>query len=239
MPAELAGAAAAMAAQRGAERAQLVRRTLSALVLAPAALLFIHLGSVWFQALVAGLAAVMGWEWARLVRRAPAGASRLAWSAFGAVYIALPCLAVLWLREGAASGRETLMWLALTVWATDMAAFACGKAVGGPLLAPWISPAKTWAGSIGGLGAAVAVSAALAALFELETAFHGALLGLGVGLVAEAGDLLESALKRHFGVKDTGSLIPGHGGALDRLDAMMTAAPFVAALAWLNAGRLP
>ena len=131
------------------------------------------------------------------------------------------------------------MWLALTVWTTDMAAFACGKVVGGPRLMPAISPAKTWAGFIGGLIGAIAVSAALLAYFGIEAAAAGAALGLAVGLVAQGGDLLESALKRRFGVKDTGALIPGHGGVLDRLDAMMTAAPFVAAIVWLNGGRLP
>jgi len=236
MPVELA--AAAPGGARTGERAQLVRRTLSALVLAPVALLFIHLGGAWFQLMIAVLAVAMGWEWSRLAARAPAP-ERPGWWAFGAVYVLAPCLAVLWLREGTEAGRETAMWLALTVWTTDMAAFACGKVVGGPRLMPAISPAKTWAGFIGGLIGAIAVSAALLAYFGIEAAAAGAALGLAVGLVAQGGDLLESALKRRFGVKDTGALIPGHGGVLDRLDAMMTAAPFVAAIVWLNGGRLP
>jgi len=239
MQGEFAGATAAGATvSRPDERAQLIRRTLSALVLAPVALLFIHLGSVWFQFMIAALAVAMGWEWARLVPRAPER-ERFGWSVFGVVYVAVPCLAVLWLRDGAAFGRETVMWLAVTVWTTDMAAFACGKIIGGPRLMPSVSPAKTWAGFAGGLAGAVAVSAALVAFFELETTGFGAALGFGVGLVAQGGDLLESALKRRFGVKDTGTLIPGHGGVLDRLDAVLTAAPFVAALVWLNGGRLP
>jgi phosphatidate cytidylyltransferase len=237
MPVELANPAVGGGA-RADERAQLFRRTLSALVLAPVALLFIHLGSIWFQMMVGVLAAAMGFEWARLVLRAPRP-ERAAWIAFGVLYVAAPCLAVLWLRDGVQFGREIVMWLAITVWTTDMAAFACGKIVGGPRLAPSISPAKTWAGFVGGVAGAVGVSAALVALFGLETTWFGAVLGLGVGLVAQAGDLLESGLKRRFGVKDTGALIPGHGGALDRMDAMMTAAPFVAALVWLNGGRLP
>ncbi len=240
MPVELAGAAGSGApgAARSGERAQLIRRTLSALVLAPVALLFIHLGSIWFQLMIAALAVAMAVEWARLVPRAP-GPERLGWSVFGVVYVAVPCLAMLWLRDVAAFGRETVMWLAITVWTTDMAAFVCGKIIGGPRLMPAVSPAKTWAGFVGGLAAAVAISATLATYFGLATAAFGAVLGLSVGLVAQGGDLLESALKRRFGVKDTGALIPGHGGVLDRLDAMMTAAPFAAALVWLNGGRLP
>lgn len=239
MPVEIAGAASAGAAvtARRDERAQLIRRTLSALVLAPVALLFIHVGAIWFQLMIAALAVAMLAEWVRLVGNGPSGA-RPGWIVFGIVYVALPCLTILWLREIAA-GRETLMWLAITVWVTDMAAFACGKIIGGPRLLPAISPAKTWAGFLGGLTAAVAVSAVLVAWFGLGSAASGALLGSGVGLVAQGGDLLESALKRRFGVKDTGALIPGHGGVLDRLDAMLTAAPFVAALVWLNGGRLP
>lgn len=232
MPAE----PTSLTAQAG-EPAQLVRRTLSAVVLAPFALLFIHLGAPWFDLLVAVLAVLMGLEWARLIRGLPAD-SRIAWAAFGAVYIAAPCLAVLWLRAGA-DGRETLLWLAVTVWTTDMAAFAFGKAIGGPRLAPGISPAKTWAGFAGGLAGAVLASMAMASLLGLKSAAAGLAVGAVVGLVAQGGDLLESGLKRRFGVKDTGHLIPGHGGVLDRLDAMLTAAPFVALLVWANGGRLP
>ncbi len=229
---------AAPSASASGERAQLVRRTLSAVVMAPFALLFIHLGAPWLDLLVAALAVQMGLEWSRMMRGLDAGAY-VGWSAFGVVYVVAPCLAVLWLRDVAVAGREIMLWLAVTVWTTDMAAFAVGKAIGGPRLAPAISPAKTWAGFVGGLAGAMLVSMVMASLLQLPLAGAGLVLGAAVGLAAQGGDLLESGLKRRFGVKDTGHLIPGHGGVLDRLDAMLTAAPFVALLVWLNGGRLP
>jgi len=150
-----------------------------------------------------------------------------AWASLGVVIIALPCLAVLWLAG--AFGRVGLLWLFLTVWATDTGAFVAGRSIGGRRLAPALSPNKTWAGFFGGLAAAALVGWAFARLAGVSAALVPASIALSVA--AQLGDLAESAAKRRFGVKDSGHLIPGHGGLLDRLDGMLGAS----ALAWLVA----
>jgi phosphatidate cytidylyltransferase len=156
--------------------------------------------------------------------------------AAGIPYLGLAMVALVWLRGDGEAGRDNVLFLLLVVWASDIGAYAAGRMVGGPKLAPRISPSKTWAGAAGGLVAAMAVGA-VAAL-----ALHGGTLprilpvAAGMGVAAQLGDLLESALKRHYGVKDSGRLIPGHGGLLDRLDGVLTAAP-VAALLAVVAGR--
>ena len=153
-------------------------------------------------------------------------------AAFGAIYIGAPCLAVTWLRNAphALQGIEwTLLLLAVT-WAADIGAFAIGNVVGGPKLWRRISPNKTWSGFVGGLVFAVAASVAVAFWAHIRLSVGAAaLMGLVGGLATMAGDLLESILKRRFGVKDSGDLIPGHGGLLDRVDGMMFAVLAVAA----------
>ncbi len=164
------------------------------------------------------------------------------WIVLGVLYIAVPCLALVWLREQAPYGLSMVIWLFLVVWATDSAAYLAGSTVGGPKLAPDISPSKTWAGAVAGLAAGVAATIGFAQLFggvaDVRLVAAGALLSL----LTQCGDLAESSLKRTFGVKDASDLIPGHGGALDRLDGMIFAtlglAAYVAAanmspLAWM------
>ncbi len=154
-------------------------------------------------------------------RRADAG--------LGVLYIAPAALALVWLRDSNETLSHqgawwTLMLFAAT-WMADIGAFAVGSALKGPKLWPRFSPNKTWSGFVGGLGAATAVGASMAAFsqFQLNTWAAG-LIGLLVGLATMGGDLWESALKRRFGVKDSGDLIPGHGGLLDRVDGLMFAA---------------
>jgi phosphatidate cytidylyltransferase len=148
---------------------------------------------------------------------APAGAFR---AGLGVVYLGLPALALLDLRNVPASGPALLLWLFLVVWTTDIAAYLVGRAIGGPKLAPRISPGKTWAGLAGGVTGAALVGAVTAGTLG-GIPWLGALLGGFLALVAQAGDLFESHLKREAGVKDSGTLIPGHGGALDRLDGLL------------------
>lgn len=152
-------------------------------------------------------------------------AATAAWAALGSAVIALPTLALIWL--GGEMGRLFLLWLFLTVWATDTGAFLAGRTLGGPRLAPALSPNKTWAGLAGGLAAAALVGAAFLPFGVAAPALVPASLALAIA--AQLGDLAESAAKRRFGVKDSGRLIPGHGGLLDRLDGMLGAS----ALAWL------
>lgn len=158
------------------------------------------------------------------------GGQRAVDAAYGVLYIAPTCLALVWLRSTVQGDWWTLMLLA-TTWAADIFAFLVGNALKGPKLWPRYSPNKTWSGFFGGLAGAVAVAVAVAtvnAMFfpaapmRLSTG-GAAVIGLAGGLATMAGDLWESMLKRRFGVKDSGDLIPGHGGLLDRVDGLMFA----------------
>ena len=151
-----------------------------------------------------------------------------AWCVTGTLWIALPCLALLWLdRGGAISGRAALLWLFAIVWASDIGAYTFGRLIGGPKLAPALSPNKTWAGAFGSLFCAALVGWAIAGLLGAP-AGRVVLTSLIVAVGAQLGDLAESAVKRRFGVKDSGNLIPGHGGLLDRLDSLLTASVVLA-----------
>jgi phosphatidate cytidylyltransferase len=150
-----------------------------------------------------------------------------AWTALGALWLALPCIGLLWLaRDG--GGRVTLLWLFAVVWATDIGAYAAGRAIGGPRLAPRWSPRKTWAGFAGGMVCGAMAGAVTAIAAGRSPALPLALISAGLAIVAQFGDLAESLAKRRFGVKDSSSLIPGHGGLLDRLDGLLAVIPAVA-----------
>jgi len=155
-----------------------------------------------------------------LVVAAVAPAGTRAWLAFGLIYAggALSYLIVLYASP--LHGLPIILWLVLVVVSADVGAYFFGRTVGGPKLWPAISPGKTWAGVFGGLAAAVAVGAA----FGLATGRHLPeliALSLGVAIASQLGDLLESGVKRHCGVKDASRLIPGHGGVMDRLDGLL------------------
>lgn len=145
------------------------------------------------------------------------------WVALGVVYIAIPCLAFVWLRNMEPNGLWTAVWLLCVVWATDSAAYVAGSAFGGPKLAPAISPNKTWAGAIAGLVAGALATLILSQLVGVVAVWPFVGAGLVLSLLTQCGDLAESSLKRTFGVKNASDLIPGHGGALDRLDGLIFA----------------
>ncbi|HEV2867279.1 MAG TPA: phosphatidate cytidylyltransferase, partial [Allosphingosinicella sp.] len=130
----------------------------------------------------------------------------------GTLYVGIPTFAMLslsWVWE------MLVFWVFIVTWATDILAYFAGRSIGGPKLAPRISPNKTWAGLIGGVIGAGLLGWAAAAYFEMEPLFRWA--GAPMGVIAQAGDLYESWVKRRAGVKDSGSILPGHGGVLDRL----------------------
>jgi len=157
--------------------------------------------------------------------------------ALGVPYAGLGTLALLWLRGDAAVGLMNLLFLVLAVWASDIAAYAVGRWWGGAKLAPRISPGKTWSGSIGGVAGAALAGLVLASVIGIGSPVRAVLVAAALAVIGQAGDLLESAIKRHFGVKDSSHLIPGHGGLLDRLDGFLTAAPAAALLAlWMGRG---
>jgi phosphatidate cytidylyltransferase len=151
------------------------------------------------------------------------------WHAAGVLYIGVPSLALVALQSMAVQGSKVMFGLFLIVWATDTGALVFGKLIGGKKLWPAVSPGKTWAGTIGG-------SLTAAAVFCLYIAFFGFgvaaafVFALGLSIVAHLGDLAESAVKRRFGTKDSGGLIPGHGGVLDRMDSMFAASTVLAIL---------
>jgi len=160
--------------------------------------------------------------------RVKADRRRPLWIAVGNLYIGLACVAIVWIHL--VTGWETVLWLFLVVWTTDTAAFAVGSRVGGPLLCPRLSPRKTWSGVIGALAFAASVGVLAGWLLGAPSAMSVLALALVLSIVSQGGDLLESAFKRRFQVKDSGGLIPGHGGLLDRADGLIAATP-VAALA--------
>ncbi len=146
------------------------------------------------------------------------------WAAGGVVYAAVVLLCPVLLRNDPQFGLQALLFLFATVWATDIFAYLVGRTVGGPLLWPRISPNKTWSGAIGGLLGGVAAGIAVAYASGGTRAAIAGVLALVLSIVAQGGDLFESAIKRRFGVKDTSHLIPGHGGVMDRLDGFLVAA---------------
>jgi phosphatidate cytidylyltransferase len=155
------------------------------------------------------------------------------------LYLVLPLVALVWLRADPALGLAVLIWLLATVWAIDIFAYFAGRFIGGPKLAPRISPKKTWAGLIGGMAGAIAV--AIATWTWLGVGSLAALVAIAIGLTVleQAGDFAESALKRRAGVKDSGKLIPGHGGILDRVDGLVAVALGAALLALINNAASP
>ncbi len=193
-----------------------------------------------FAVLVAGAAGIAAWGhlltavavtgvgaaaiFLSLAARAPRSAL---WTAVGVAAVGLTGISLINLRGGA-SGSWLTLWLLATVWATDIAAYFFGRAIGGAKLAPSISPGKTWAGLVGGMLAAAVWSFGWSLWTDVAQPGTLAVLGAGTAVLAQLGDLGVSFVKRRFGAKDSSNLIPGHGGLLDRVDGFIGAAPFVA-----------
>lgn len=169
----------------------------------------------------------------------------------GFLYIAVPSVLLILMRGDDAEGRNQLLVFLAIIWAMDSGAYFAGKSIGGPKLAPKLSPNKTWAGLIGGMAAAAVAGPAMAGILAvaaqarpqdvigLDIGIMGfALAGAVLGGISQIGDILESSLKRRAGVKDSGTLIPGHGGVLDRVDGMLFAAPLYFVILQLMAAQV-
>jgi phosphatidate cytidylyltransferase len=164
---------------------------------------------------------------------------RRGWMAAGVLYAGLGAATLIVVRGQNEMGAMALLWLLLVVWSTDIGAYFSGRTFGGPKLAPAISPNKTWAGFFGGLLAAIVVSLVFSAALRHPWAAHPALTAALVALAVVLGDLLESALKRRFHLKDSGHLLPGHGGVMDRVDGLLGASLLVVGLQLLGLLFLP
>jgi phosphatidate cytidylyltransferase len=268
------------------DRQNFLRRTASALVLAPLAIGAAFVGGVIFAAACTVTAALVLWEWSILVSRAPDwrilapglpalcaaavlaqssepavaiaaislgalgaavatalqppggqwSAAAAVWAAAGVVYAGIVSTSPIVLRSDPQMGFAALSFLFATVWATDIFAYLTGRRLGGRLLAPQLSPKKTWSGAIGGLAGGV-VAGALVAYASAGTHLVAAgVLALILSIAAQGGDLLESSVKRRFGTKDTSALIPGHGGVMDRVDGLLVAALIAVVIGALRFG---
>jgi len=197
-------------------------RIISASVLAPLVLGAVYWGGWPFNVLIGLMVLILTSEWSRIVGKRPG------WMLLGLFYITFSCWALWRLRMDPEWGRLLLFWLLAVVWAADTGGFVFGLNIGGPKLAPRISPNKTWSGFLGGtLTSAVCGWAVVA--YALNTPDHQigwriAALSAAMAVVSQAGDLFESWIKRRFDVKDSGTIIPGHGGLFDRVDGLVAAA---------------
>ena len=205
-------------------------RIMSALVLIPLVLYVVSYGS-WLYALwIMLLGVLMMYEFVTIVAsRESKLLNKLEWYCLGLLYILLFCWSMVYLRS-VVGGYYITMWLLLMVWTTDTCAYVAGLSIGGPKIAPQISPSKTWSGLVGGALGTTAVSFFLMYIYgySYEMVKQGIYIAPLVAIVSQAGDFLESGFKRHFGVKDSSKIIPGHGGVLDRLDGLVTASWLVA-----------
>ena len=187
------------------------------------------LGMIAIGAVLAGLAAA---AWPGV----PPDRLTVAWGAGGVVYAGAMLLGPALLRRDPEWGLTALLFLFATVWTTDIFAYFCGRAIGGPLLWPRISPKKTWSGALGGLIGGVAAGVGVAYASGVGRLGIVGVMGLLLSVLAQAGDLFEFAVKRRFGAKDASHLIPGHGGLMDRLDGFLVAAVAALLIGLIRAG---
>lgn len=192
-----------------------IQRLITACILGPLIIFTIKADGFYFTALILAAAIIMGGEWFNMTQKK----SKL-WQASGIIYILLPCLSLLWIIKQnhlvdntiSFNGTNTIISIFVLVWANDVGGYIFGRLLKGPKLAPKISPNKTWSGFFGGVICSVAISG----IVDENLAIAGL-----ISMIASIGDLLESWVKRRCNIKDSGSIIPGHGGLLDRVDGIL------------------
>ena len=217
------------------KKSDLGTRAASAVVMVAVAGTALWLGGWWWTVFVAAVALGVLWEWWGLIVRfglTPTGYAR--WSVFGIAYVGASAfvLAGLWQSDGASL---TLKAIIAIVVATDIGAYLAGRTIGGRKIAPKISPSKTWAGLGGGIVGASIVVFIVKVFFgylyckvcqnsavSFETVYTSVIWGAPLAIIAQAGDFFESWMKRRAGAKDSGNLIPGHGGLFDRVDGLLS-----------------
>jgi phosphatidate cytidylyltransferase len=208
-------------------------RSLSVIILAPIVLAIVYFGDKYssfgdpiYKTLILIMAILMAFEWSSITANQPDASQQRLWAFIGLIYILMPTISLIWIREHA-KGREVIFWLLANVWVTDIAAYFAGNLIGGPKLCPNISPNKTWSGLIGGVAGACLVGYITADISHSNKPAYLIILSATLGIYGQIGDLIESWIKRKFNVKDSGKIIPGHGGILDRVDSLVPVAPKV------------
>lgn len=207
---------------------ELAIRTISGVVMIAVALGAAIMGGYVFAVLAAAAATAVFYEWTRIARGWGVG-----WYLGGFAYALAAALSLLWIRDRSDNGMALILWVFVIVWATDIGAYFTGRAIGGPKLAPAISPGKTWAGFYGG----VAASTILGGGWALLNGLHPVVLLLAplFAVAAQGGDLFESWMKRQAKIKDSGTWLPGHGGVFDRLDGLLPVAILTAIAVFASA----
>ncbi|HET7315996.1 MAG TPA: phosphatidate cytidylyltransferase [Sphingomicrobium sp.] len=196
---------------------ELAIRTGTGVLMIVVALVALVAGGYVFALLAAAAATAVFYEWTRLTRGWGA-----AWYIGGFLYSVAAALSLLWIRDRSDNAVALVLWVFIVVWSTDIGAYFSGRAIGGPKLAPAISPGKTWAGFYGGIAAATILGLAWSLFVGLNPILI--LLAPLFSAAAQGGDLFESWIKRRAGVKDSGKWLPGHGGVFDRLDGLLPVA---------------
>jgi phosphatidate cytidylyltransferase len=197
--------------------AALRTRCITAFTLLPIIFAVVYMGGILFSSLLVSVAVFMAYEWNEITKK------DILWKLLGAVYIIAPIASVMSLRYYD-NGLILVYFLLFIVWGTDTGAYFSGIIFGGPKIAPSISPSKTWAGTGGGIVTALLISMIFEVLI-FNNSMNLLRIGLFTSIAAIIGDLVESYLKRYYHVKDSGSILPGHGGFLDRMDSLVFAAP--------------
>lgn len=219
-------------------------RILSGLVLAPLMIAIIVKGGFLFTGLMAVSALVALYEWFGLSKAGPKATATLV---FGFVYLLISYSSYIFMRFGFEAGAWLALATMLCVWASDIGAYFAGKFIGGPKMAPKLSPKKTWAGLGGSMISCGAMLMGLLfaaphlqvrlntdiGLVAAQAWLPVFIVGCVLGVVGQAGDIFISFFKRRANLKDTGHLIPGHGGLLDRIDALLLVAPIFFVLCWV------
>ncbi|AIL65726.1 Phosphatidate cytidylyltransferase [Rickettsiales bacterium Ac37b] len=207
---------------------ELVLRTISALLLAPIILFIVYQGGIVYIGTVIIIAVLMAFEWSDLLKNKYEDNQKALqiWKLIALVYILLPCTSLIWLRAHT-NGAVIIIWLLAIVWVTDIGAYIGGNLIGGWKLCPKISPKKTWSGFVCGILAAYLVGIITSVYAHSHKPSFLIALSIVLSIYGQIGDLIESWIKRKFGVKNSGHIIPGHGGILDRVDSLVPVAPKV------------
>jgi phosphatidate cytidylyltransferase len=214
-----------------APKSNLKKRILSSVILLLVAVYAIYVSQALFFLLAIAMTIMVSFEWLEIIKTAK---DQKKWRLIGFFYILLPIWALVQIRE---LGADILLWMFFIVWTTDITAYFVGKSFGGPKLMPKVSPNKTWSGLIGGVVASMLIGFLSSFMFVTGNIIFFVIISGLLAVVEQLSDLIESKVKRIFKVKDSGSLIPGHGGLLDRMDGITLVAPVVLLLATILSSK--